>query len=519
MAFESLSARFDLELSSFPPHWVPLTHLYDPDLPLFPLLYFHVLDPSLPSGSRPSERDRIYGFIQHFRVLPGDKVVVTVVANKDLNDPTHKHYVKVVQSEVASRLGIETPVTEVDIAKPLLPPLQDASSVLLELWHSIVVPAFGGKLPFGRIWDPVLGLVRFIASWNSAGGRKGELVQTHYFASAFGERIATAHGIYVDFYLLPTFEELIDTSNPLANFPKFRDLVLESAHFVKSYCKQVSIGSMSFSAFSMASAGVKGSIDTQKIRAIIGRRVGSSGRALSENYNAFNRGPARSIISLLMIDDLRAGRWDPRLLTPQVCSDMYRDLGKSYQSPKVIQLYAQQCFASEVSLPIDLWVKTFLKWPLAFGTSDTQRLALFKSSSIWGRLERLIWVAAQARKVHSSAASEILWCIRYGGPDKEMRGANPFSCKICSVNVRQACPSHKAIENKIVSFNKDGADFRVNTSAGDNSLGQTFESVRGDEIYDEYSTKDRPNSFPQFPKPNHLGGTDITVTEFIDLYH
>src|SRR5207253_1944132 len=116
MPFESLSARGEIEIPDFPSEWLPLTSLYDPDLPLLP-----------------------------------------------------------------------------DLQGSLTGPLAPANQVVEELWHQVIAPAFGNALPFGKCWDGVFGLVRFIASWNSDGGRKGELIQTHYFAAAFGVRIATGN--------------------------------------------------------------------------------------------------------------------------------------------------------------------------------------------------------------------------------------------------------------------------------------------------------------------------------------
>jgi hypothetical protein len=46
MAFESLAYRYTFEIVSFPERWLPLIHLYDPDLPLFPIYYYHVLNES-----------------------------------------------------------------------------------------------------------------------------------------------------------------------------------------------------------------------------------------------------------------------------------------------------------------------------------------------------------------------------------------------------------------------------------------------------------------------------------------
>lgn len=521
MSFESLSERHEFQIADFPEEWLPLTHLYDPDLPLFPLLYFHVLDPTLANGERPGERDRVFGFVHHINMV-GATLWVTVALNKDLSRPQHCHLAECVESEVRHRLGLGDRISFPDLAGQLSGQLAAANNIVKELWYQVIDRQFGKSLPFGRMWDGVFGLARFIASWNSEG-RKGELIQTHYFASAFGQRIHTGNGIHVDYFLLPTFEELTDLSNPLSLYPKFASLVFAATSFVNSFCESLMVGSSRFSAFRMAKTGLAGSLDTAKIREICGRSHGNLREALFENYNAFNRGPQRSVIALMMLNDLRNGYWDPRALTPDFCADMYTSAVKSYQSPKVIQLYAQQCFASTCALPIDNWVLTFVKWPLGFTPTSRKRyhVELFSSSNVWGKLERLIWMASQARKVHSLACAEILWCVRYGGPEKKMRGANPFACKVCETHVRNQCPAFAAIKSAPILFDAalapvDG--FLVKTSAPTSgALGHALTTCLGRDTFDEYTVNDRPSAFAKYPAPGH-GSGQIDVDDFIRLY-
>ena len=66
--------------------------------------------------------------------------------------------------------------------------LSGSNRLVEELWIKVVDQAFGKKLPFGALWDPTFGLIRFIASFYSSGGRKGELIQTHSFLKDFGVR-------------------------------------------------------------------------------------------------------------------------------------------------------------------------------------------------------------------------------------------------------------------------------------------------------------------------------------------
>lgn len=521
LPFEALSAHWDVQLKDFPEEWVPLTYLYDPDLPLFPVLYFHALDPNLTPGTRPNFKDRVFGYIRHLN-LEGGGARASVVLNKDLSLPANSKYIAVVEREVRSRLGLGDPITVSDITAGLTGSLAKGNHVMVELWHKVVASAFGNKLPFGRVWDPVMGLVRFIASWNSADGRKGELIQTHYFASVFGERIAAGSGVNIDFYLLPTFEELQDNSNPLGLFPAFSDLIGAAGKFCSQYCTLIDVGGQKFSAFNRSKALGGGKLNTKSIRALIAAEADPVRRALTENYNAFNRGPQRSIISLLMLHDLRKGNWNPLNLTSDISARLYTELRKSFQTPKVIQLYSQQCFGALTVLPIDIWVKTFLRWPLELlGKSNAKYYAkIFGSSAVWGKLERLIWVASQARKVHSSVASDILWCIRYGGQEKQMRGANPLSCKLCNSIIRAACPSFDAIKAAPVVFNAaaPAKGFSITSSAGNSTApNQTYVCVSAPGLYDEYSPRDRPGAFLPYPQTSASSGV-LTTEEFLKKF-
>jgi hypothetical protein len=525
MPFESLSIRHEIVIEDFPSEWLPLLYLYDPDLPLYPLLYFHALDPQLGAGMRPGERDRVFGFIHHVN-LEGNTLRVTVAVNKDLANPANSHFGPVVEHQCRARLGLLDKITYPDLHNSLKGKLAGANALIKELWYQIVDRSFGKSLPFGQMWDPVLGLVRFIASFYS-GGRKGELIQSHYFAQFFGERIATGGGIHVDFYLLPTFEEFTDQTNPLSLFPRFADLLQGADNFCKTYCTQRKIDGLTFSAFELARTKTKErQLNTKVILNLIGRQSGRINKALFENYSAFDRGPLRSIIALMMLNDLRSGYWHPSAFTAKLCAKLYRDLSGTYQTPKVIQLYAQQCFGAKAVLPIDNWIKTFLQWPLYFRESAKPKWyeEVFESCDLWGKLERLIWLAAQSRKVHSSVSAEILWCVRFGSPDQKMRGANPMACKICLDHIRTVCPAYKSTQNLTVSFNNPASpnDFNITSSAGNNTVpAQYFLRCKGrpegHQIVDEYSPRDRPNSFLPFPTAGHNGGS-MTVSDFIQKY-
>lgn len=526
MSFESLSHSFDFPLPDFPERWLPLTYLYDPDLPLFPLLYFHVLDPRLPQGQRAGETDRAYGYVQSVNKTPSG-FTASVCLNKNLHLQNNDSFRTAVGEVVRQRLGLGSPVTLQDVTNPFTGKLAEANNLVKELWYRTVDRSFGKTLPFGEMWDATLGLARYVASWNSPSGRKGEIIQTHGFASSFGEAIQSGSGYNVDFYLLPTFQELTDTNNPLSLFPKFRLLVDAAGHFCSSYCSIAIVSSVaSFSAFQFKKhAGVSIRLDSEWIRLMAEQAPQKLRQTLYDNFGVFNRGPQRSCIFLMMLNDLRKRLWQPTTFGIAEAKGSYTLLDKTYQSPKVIHLYSQQCFANSVVLPLDMWIRTFLAHPFRFRPSakKDEDAEVFDCCTNWGKVERLIWVAAQGRKVHSSSCADILWCVRFGDAEKKMRGANPLGCKLCANVIREQCPAFAHIAKSLVSFNNESIGtvetvYNIKTSAGTNgTTGQTLLSCEGPDACDTYSVHDMPSSFAPFPVAGH-DGSPLSVSQFIEMY-
>ena len=56
MPFESLAFRHTYDFTGFPDRWLPLIHLYDADLPLFPVTIFMQF-PVIFSNARQKQRE------------------------------------------------------------------------------------------------------------------------------------------------------------------------------------------------------------------------------------------------------------------------------------------------------------------------------------------------------------------------------------------------------------------------------------------------------------------------------
>jgi hypothetical protein len=229
---------------------------------------------------------------------------------------------------------------------------------------------------------------------------------------------------------------------------------------------------------------------------------------------------------MLLLADLIAGRLNPAGLTSVQCSRLYKELAGTYQSPKTIEIYAQQAHGNPNAMPLDTWVETFLKWPLTLYPAHGKNIGqVFQNSTGIGKVERLIWVAAQARKVHSTACDDALWCTKFGAADEGPRGANPLACRICLESIRNVCPAYSKISNFPIVFNAPRTvqgQFRITTSMGNNtSPNQKFVRCEGyslyNEIVDEFSAQDVSTAFAPYPQAGHTG-QPVTVAEFVARY-
>jgi hypothetical protein len=549
MPFDALSAVTTICFEDVPPEWAPLIFTFDPDLPLFPIQYFHVLAPDL-GAERPGAQDRAFGYIRQVSIdVTTRELTAEIICNKDLETPPNKsRFYGAVRTEVAQRLGLADPVTLSDVTSmfPHESPFSGLIPVLTEIWYKVAGGGYGGQLPFGRFWDPVWGLARAYASYRSDTGRKAEMIQTHYFCSRFGEKIANAANVpTADFRLLPTWQELTEFGNPLKLFPKFERLVRASIALCNSpFFQAFNLTTWSYTGLAPGRGGAK--LSTAAFKQEYVKTTGSQhSAALMDCFNAFNKGPIRTVSYLMALNDFRQinrngaspsgsnlPRINPAQLSAADTADVALHLGHQ-QLKKVIAIYAQQAHANRHAFPIDTWIGAIMAHPLNVarynyrdGTlkgTAANRIALtnfISTASHLGKVERLLWVTAQARKIHSPICDDALWCIKESAGFRA-RGPNPLACKACAI--RDECPAYDSIRQAVVSFNRTSksAAFKVITSRKDNvSHGQTFtKSVRlADAVVDEDTPGDSDSSFKLYPNNGHPNGHALTVAEFVDLY-
>jgi NAD-dependent dihydropyrimidine dehydrogenase PreA subunit len=230
-------------------------------------------------------------------------------------------------------------------------------------------------------------------------------------------------------------------------------------------------------------------------------------------------------------------RINPALLSAADAAEIFLHLD-AFQSKKVIAIYSQQCHGNHHCLPVDTWIAAFLAYPLAAAEYNTgsgtpratnanlAAVAVFiGAANHFGKVERLLWITAQARKIHSTVCNDALWCVKESG-DSKARGANPLTCKACNVAIRNVCPAHLAIEHLIVAFNGSDAEapFNLITSSADNTTqGQRFARCEGhgdmEGLLDEDTPTDSAGSFTvPYPAQGHQNGAVLSVEDFIALY-
>ena len=154
MAFESLSFRHILKLSDFPERWLPLVFLYDPDLPLFPVYYFHVLPDKWVPGQRPGYSDRAFGYVERVNLDNSGDLEVHIICNKDLNHHSNTAYLSAVTQAV--RVGLVFPILLFSPILRMRSQVQWFTQIKSwsRFWHRVVSDAYGNCLPFGSLWDP-----------------------------------------------------------------------------------------------------------------------------------------------------------------------------------------------------------------------------------------------------------------------------------------------------------------------------------------------------------------------------
>jgi len=431
---EPIRYETEIEIKEIPIQWMPLFELYYPDLPQFPIVYIHLKKDGV----------RIYGFpvSVHFDIVEMKtcNARILFLSNINLDGAGNETLRKDVADELEERFGSKNRVSLGEIIRDCKGS-REYGDLFKELWKHLS-KIYGDYLPFGRYYDELFSIVRFVAAWAPKTGRQSEMRMLYNFLRLFGERIRVEGRFdFFDFFLIPTYDDMMNED--LDDFPKFKRLFSAMKKiWINSFTREDIIDGTTV--HSMRKGHAWPTSKENFIRRVSNPSFYKKLLTLDEKQDleglvdAFNRHGWRGsyfVWSIMTALEKDYRKWDKDFFVKFYTAK----LGVGF-SPKVVACFLQQGFGNEEVIPIDTWVQAFYNHVLGIDTLEE----FFNSFDNLGKIERAIWRASQAKKTNISAMFDILWCIRFGTHgNRNLRGANPISCYECGL--RAACPSYKKI--------------------------------------------------------------------------
>lgn len=437
---EEIKYSYEVEIENVPVKWLPKIELFYPDLPGFPIMYVHFI-----YGNK-----RIYGFPVTLSVSSYNhdnkncNIKFLFLCNFDIsNDET---CYKKVKNELKNRIGISDPVTKQDIIGTSPEKYRSFLSNLFDICANL----YGNILPFGRFYEEIYSITRFVAAFSPKTGRQSEMRMLYNFLSTFGEKISIDNEEipqwdFLEFYLLPIYKDIKEQN--LTEFPKFETLYKSMLKVWKlDYTQPININNVIFKAIQTAWEQNKEEFTKSKLlpwieNANVDFDIGDKYQIelLIDAFNRFSWRACFFIWSIMTISSTDYFTWNKTFF------EQFYNAGIKGCSEKVVACFMQQGFANSEVIPIDTWISTFYNFALGINNKDD----FFRQFNHLGKLERLIWLTSQANKTNIREYMELLWCQRYGtNGNGEFRGQNPLSCYECKLN--NVCVGFKQIESSYV---------------------------------------------------------------------
>ncbi len=488
-----------------PLQWLQGFEIFYPDLTNFPVSYVHFN----------TESQRVYGFPVSISVSNARhgtcSITVSFLCNKE-QSATSNEIERQIKKELEGRFGISNPLTISDLEGSTSN--YDTKNFLKEVWKT-ASKLFGDSYPYGKLYDEMYSIVRFVAAWAPKTGRQSEMRAVYNFQSLFGEKIEIqGTWNFLDFFLIPTYRDVQNTT--LSEFPKFEKMFVAVQKIWPKHWKLKGIykikcdihGEMKYPKYTREEA--KNEIATKKKTAThhncnfiiedANIELFAADKGWGKNIDTFDKNFAkpwndegvitseeRKIINMLV----SAFNRHPGRTTYFVWALMsifhkpYQDYDNEYYqkfyelaennnnvkgiSPKVVGCFLQQGFEQEEMIPIDTWVESFHKGPLGIDS----KFDFFNSFKKIGKLERLIWKVSQAKKTNAEPLMNVLWCIRFGDTGNNLiRYANPLSCYACDFHTK-GCPGFEKIRRKKVLIkNESDVDVEIITTPKNKNKGK-----------------------------------------------
>lgn len=446
---EKIKFKSVITIEGLPIKWLPKLEFFYPDLPGFPIMYVHAK----------VDDTRVYGFpVSIDSVDYTDDLTCSVnilfLSNKDLD--ANLATKELVKEELNHRIGLSDPITKEDILescrddrfKPFFSDLWDIASNL-----------YGHKLPYGKFYEEIYSIVRFVSAFQPKTGRQSEMRMLYNFLSIFGEQVKISSNTlkqwsFLEFYVLPTYKDYLeDDIDEFTQFKKLNTAVQKL--WAIEFNQVVTIGGENFKSLRRAWPQNKDEFMKEKTIPLVnsGNFTAEDRHQIDRLVDAFNRLSWRAgffIWSLCTAKEQNYQDWDKDFFT-----EFYTNACNIKGcSEKVVACFLQQGFLKQEVIPLDIWINTFYEYALGIPTKE----CFFELFDNLGKIERLIWLTSQANKTNMRDYMELLWCTRYGtNGNGNLREMNPLSCYECKL--RNVCQGYNSIKNEKIYFTED--DFQI----------------------------------------------------------
>ena len=433
---ETIQFETKILLEDIPLQWLSKIELYYPDLMGFPIVYVHCK----------KNGNRLFGFAASISYKSKDDkycdAEVMFLGNVDLD--SDKWAKDVICSELKERFGITGKFGLSEVVSACNGN-KSYEQFFKRLWDH-VSEVTGDYIPYGRFFEEIYSMVRFVSAWQPKTGRQSEMRMLYNFLSIFGEKVEIkGRWSFIEFYLLPSYDDLLERN--LKEFPKFDRLLAAMEKTWNTYfTNSILLDGTEIRTMKRAWPQNKDSF----IKFVSGplereRCLTHEERfSLDRLVDAFNRHSWRAaffIWCIMMVRFKDYRNWSKEFFVNFYVSKK----GGAGISEKVVACFLQQGFGKQEVIPVDTWVQSFHQ--MVLGIKDKSEF--LNSFSKMGKLERIIWLASQGRKTNMANFFNMLWCIRFGVTgNKELRGPNPISCYECSL--RPSCPSYSKMMNKSI---------------------------------------------------------------------
>ena len=225
--------EIEIIVNHIPLPWIPKIELYYPDLPQFPMIYINTY----------VNKQRIIAcpVAVSYQIKDDScNAIFTVLTNVESNELNNE----IIKSELSERIGYSKRISKTDVIDCCNGNNQ-YMSLFTELWNYIQA-SYGEYIPYGKFYEEIYSIVRFVAAWQPKTGRQSEMRMLYNFMSAFGEKVEMPKKwSHLEFYAIPNLHDI--SNNYFSDFPKFS--TLESAMrklYDQYFLKTVTINGIDF---------------------------------------------------------------------------------------------------------------------------------------------------------------------------------------------------------------------------------------------------------------------------------